>query len=288
MACNSKGQSALEFLSTYAFAFLTISIVLLLLIMFSSIPKSSLPEQCSFYSGFQCLDSALVVNASGAPELLVIASDSEPGVVNISSFSAFLNFHSSKSGYCVPSVATAGEKVYCIANFTGSGVTLGSVYTGTFRVSANYCANSPANISAYCPSGSEYTYGGSIRAQATKAVLSNSYYMPITITNTQNSAVPSHFQQMIQFSPSTYAIEEAPDLGNIRFYYGSKELYSWCEANCQSSDSANAIFWVRLPQSIPPGQSMTIDMYFLPRSVDYSGVHAGEAPQLSPVYAEYD
>ncbi|MEM3827208.1 MAG: hypothetical protein QXR58_01230 [Candidatus Micrarchaeaceae archaeon] len=284
-------QSALEFLSTYAFIFLTISIVLVLLFAFSSIPKSVLPVQCSFYSGFQCLDAALVVNSTGVPQLLVIASDSEPGVVNVSSFSAFLNFHTSKSGYCVPSVATAGEKVYCTANFTGT-VSLGSVYTGTFKVLANYCANSPANITATCPAGSQYTYGGSIRIQATKEVLansySNSYYLPINITNTQNSAVPAHFQQMIQFSPATYALEEAPNLGNIRFYSGSKELYSWCETNCTSSSASNAIFWVRLPQAIPPGQSMIIDMYFLPKNIGYSGVHAGEAPQLSPTYAEYD
>jgi len=282
-----RGQSALEFLSTYAFVFLTISIVLLLLFAFSSIPKNILPTQCSFYSGFQCLDAALVVNASGVPELIVIASDSEPGVVNVSSFSAFLNYHSSKSGYCVPRVATAGEKIYCIANFTGS-VTLGSVYTGTFKVIANYCANSPANITAFCPAGSAYTYGGNIRVQATKQVLGTSYYLDITITNSQGSAVPSHFQQEIQFSPSTYALEEAPDLGNIRFYFGSKELYSWCESGCSSTSSSNAIFWVKLPQAIPPGQSMVIQMYFLPKNVEYSGVHAGEAPQLSPSYGQYN
>ena len=281
-----RGQSALEFLATYAFVFITISIVLLLLFAFSSIPKNILPTQCSFYSGFQCLDAALVVNASGVPELIVIASDSEPGVVNVSSFSAFLNYHSSKSGYCVPRVATAGEKIYCIANFTGS-VTLGSVYTGTFKVIANYCANSPANITAFCPAGSTYTYGGNIRVQATKQVLGTPYYLNIKITNSQVSAVPSHFQQEIQFSPSTYAREEAPDLGNIRFYFGSKELYSWCESGC-SSASSNAIFWVKLPQAIPPGQSMVIQMYFLPKNVEYSGVHAGEAPQLSPTYGEYD
>ncbi len=112
--------------------------------------------------------------------------------------------------------------------------------------------------------------------------------MPITITNTQNSAVPSHFQQMIQFSPSTYAIEEAPDLGNIRFYYGSEELYSWCEANCSSSSTGNAIFWVKTPHAIPPGKNITIDMYFLPSVVEYDGDFAGEAPQLSNTYGQYD
>lgn len=284
---STKAQSAIEFLTTYAFVFLIITVVLVLLIMFSSIPKSTLPFTCAFYSGFQCLDTELAVNSSGAPTLLIMASDSEPGTVNISSFSAYLNFHNSKSGYCTPVVAQAGEEIYCIANFTGS-VTLGSVYSGTFKIFANYCAPPPSNTTGYCASGSTYIYTGNIRVQATKFVLSNSYYLPISVTNNQGSAVPAQFQQMIEFKPSTYALEEGSNLGNIRFYFGSKELYSWCESNCSSSAAGNAIFWVKTPQAIPPGQTMTIDMYFLPKSVQYDGVYAGEAPQLSPTYAEYD
>ena len=282
-----RSQSALEFLTTYSFVFLIIAVVIALLLMFSSIPKSTLPFSCNFYSGFQCSDVSLSVNSSGSPVLLIEASDTEPGTVNISSFSAFLNFYNSKSGYCVPNVAQAGEVVYCVANLTGS-ATLGSVYSGTIKITANYCAPGPANITANCAKGSTYTYTGNIRVQATKFVLSNSYYLPVNITNNQSYAVPAHFQQMIQFLPHNYTVAESPDLGNIRFYYGGKELYSWCESNCSSSSAGVATFWVRTPQAIPPGQNMQIYMYFLPKSVQYDGVYAGEAPQLSPVYAEYD
>ncbi len=282
-----RSQSALEFLTTYSFVFLIIAVVIALLLMFSSIPKSTLPFSCNFYSGFQCLDASLSVNSSGSPVLLIEASDTEPGTVNISSFSAFLNFYNSKSGYCVPNVAQAGEVVYCVANLTGS-ATLGSVYSGTIKITANYCAPGPVNITANCAKGSTYTYTGNIRVQATKFVLSNSYYLPVNITNNQSYAAPAHFQQMIQFLPHNYTVAESPDLGNIRFYYGGKELYSWCESNCSSSSAGVATFWVRTPQAIPPGQNMQIYMYFLPKSVQYDGVYAGEAPQLSPTYGEYD
>ena len=282
-----RSQSALEFLTTYSFVFLIIAVVIALLLMFSSIPKSTLPFSCNFYSGFQCLDASLSVNSSGSPVLLIEASDTEPGTVNISSFSAFLNFYNSKSGYCVPNVAQAGEVVYCVANLTGS-ATLGSVYSGTIKITANYCAPGPVNITANCAKGSTYTYTGNIRVQATKFVLSNSYYLPVNITNNQSYAAPAHFQQMIQFLPHNYTVAESPDLGNIRFYYGGKELYSWCESNCSSSSAGVATFWVRTPQAIPPGQNMQIYVYFLPKSVQYDGVYAGEAPQLSPTYGEYD
>jgi len=94
------------------------------------------------------------------------------------------------------------------------------------------------------------------------------------------------FQQMISFNPSTYSAYEASNLGNIRFYQNGTELYSWCESGCSSS-SNDAIFWVKLP-TIPRTSSVTIDMVFEPISTNYDGVYAGEAPQLSPIYGEYD
>ncbi len=109
----------------------------------------------------------------------------------------------------------------------------------------------------------------------------------ITITNSQPAAVSYPFQQMITFNPSQYAQFEAFDLGNIRFYQGSTELYSWCESGC-NSNSQNAVFWVKIPGGIGADSSEAVTMVFEPKSVEYDGVYAGEAPQLSPVYAEYD
>src|SRR5271156_664765 len=68
------------------------------------------------------------------------------------------------------------------------------------------------------------------------------YIQPIIITNNQGSATGVNFQQMIMFNAISYSSYEANDLGNIRFYQGSNQLYSWCESGC-SSFSPNAIFW---------------------------------------------
>ncbi|MGC8687498.1 MAG: hypothetical protein ACP5RM_02240 [Candidatus Micrarchaeia archaeon] len=292
-----KAQSAIEFLSTYAFMILIISIALLLLFMFFSIPRTILPPSCNFYSGFGCSD-AIYINTTHGSELLIIATDMEPGIINVSNqsgFTAYLGYRNSTSGYCTPRVATAGQRIYCIANFT-SHVKLGSTYSGVFRIKANYCAVAPSMLSnSTCPANattSNYTFGGYLTVSSSigniGAQQSGSYYVPITITNTQNKAVPSQFQQMIEFNPSTYATYERSDLGNIRFYYKSTELYSWCEANCSSSSTGNAIFWVKTPRAIPPGKNLTIDMYFLPAVVEYDGDFAGEAPQLSTTYGQYD
>ncbi|MGC8586633.1 MAG: hypothetical protein ACP5K5_03790 [Candidatus Micrarchaeia archaeon] len=286
---RKRAQSAIEFISTYAYMLLIIAVVLLLLFMYFSLPKSIMPTTCNFYSGFDCKD-AIYANTSTGSELVVFATDMMPGIVNTSSFSAYLGYANSTSGYCAPSFALAGQEIYCVAFFNSKAV-LGRSYSGTFKIKANYCAPGSSSISnATCPSGITYTYAGYVTL--TPSIMpqggSGKYYVPITITNSQGQAVPAQFQQMIQFAPSTYSAYERPNLGNIRFYYGNRELYSWCEANCTSTSTGNTIFWVKLPVAIPPGKSITIDMFLLPYAVNYDGVYAGEAPQLSSTYGEYD
>ncbi|MCL5093386.1 MAG: hypothetical protein M1128_02885 [Candidatus Marsarchaeota archaeon] len=278
-----KAQSAVEFLSVYGFVILVIAIAIAVLVLFISIPKTILPTQCSFLSGFSCVDGIYTINSTAGVNsiLLISATDMQPGIVNISRFSGYIDYHESTSGYCVPSVATEGQKVYCIANI-GVTPSFGSVYFGTFDIYANYCTPASSNFyTTKCPADSNYTYGGNIRTQTVKLNFGKNTNTQINITNSQKSAVPAHFQELVSFNPSGYVLYERPDLGNIRFYYKSKELYSWCEANCSSSATGNAIFWVKIPVAIPPSHNLSISMYILPLTVGYSGQYAGEAPQLS-------
>ncbi|MGI0134011.1 MAG: hypothetical protein ACREBW_03525, partial [Candidatus Micrarchaeaceae archaeon] len=185
-----SGQSAIEFLSTYAFAFLVIGVALALLFVFSSIPKSTLPTQCSFYNGFSQSCDAIYYNTSGGANLTVIATDATPGVINVSSFSAYINFGTSTSGSCTPTVALAGQAIYCTAQFSQK-PQFGSIYTGTFNVKANYCASAPSNISnSTCPSSTTFYYSGAVRAQAAPYKYSGIFVVPITVTNSQTSATP--------------------------------------------------------------------------------------------------
>ena len=281
MMAQHRSQSALEFLSTYAFVFLLLAIVISLLFIFASLPRSLLPSQCTFYSGFTCMQAIYTINttAGHGAELFVVAEDTQPGIVNVSNFSAYLNFHTSNAGSCAPSVATAGQRIYCIANFTAT-PTLANTYDGTFRMNADYCASGLNTISnESCRANSNFSYTGHITIQASKFNIGKTMLVPLTLTNSQNAAVPAHFDQMVNFSASKYLPYVNSNLGNIRFYYGSKELYSWCESSCNTSSTSNSIFWIRLPQAIPTNSVMPIEMYILPQSVDYTGKHAGEAPQ---------
>jgi len=116
-------------------------------------------------------------------------------------------------------------------------------------------------------------------------------YIPITLTNSQSSATPAPFQQLINIDPATIGSSYfSSDLGNIRFYADSaftQPLYAWVESgNSNTSTSTN--IWVNLPNGIPANSSTTIYMQLLSVGTEYDGVYMGEAPQLSSTYGQYD
>ncbi|MGA2682432.1 MAG: hypothetical protein ABSF44_11620 [Candidatus Bathyarchaeia archaeon] len=119
-------------------------------------------------------------------------------------------------------------------------------------------------------------------------------YIPITITNSQSSATPSTFQEMITWNPSSYTSYEASNLGNIRFYSDSAftaPLYAWLESCTPSlSNSAtSATAWVKLTSSIAAsGGTLTIYMAFLSTATNFDGSYWGDAPNLSGTYGAYD
>ncbi|MGC8568019.1 MAG: InlB B-repeat-containing protein, partial [Candidatus Micrarchaeia archaeon] len=115
------------------------------------------------------------------------------------------------------------------------------------------------------------------------------YYVIINLNDNGGSAAPVGFQQLIYFNPSTYSAYESSNLGNIRFKDNKGNLlYSWCESGC-SSTASNAIFWVKMDTPINSGSNPAIiNMTFQPKSTNYDGVYAGEAPTLSQTYGQYD
>ena len=123
-------------------------------------------------------------------------------------------------------------------------------------------------------------------------------YEPITITNTQSSATPSPFQQMVNFTssdPGFSSIATGNFGQNVEFfYYNGTVIPSWLE----NYTSTNAIWWLKIA-AIPAGSSETVYVGFAPTSTSlFNTVNDGEAPQLTcpnpsatascSTYAEYD
>jgi hypothetical protein len=106
-------------------------------------------------------------------------------------------------------------------------------------------------------------------------------YEPITITNTQSSATPSPFQQMINFTSSDngWQLISTGNFGqNVEFfYYNGTVIPSWL----QNYTSGYALWWLKIA-AIPGGSSETVYVGFAPTSSNlFNTVNDGEAPQLS-------
>ena len=116
-------------------------------------------------------------------------------------------------------------------------------------------------------------------------------YIPVTITNSESTATPTDFQQLVTVDLSYYSAFLNQDLSNTFFSSdtaGSTVVTSWLESgNTYPFNSVN--FWLYLPDGI--GASSSITVYL---QVDLSGANhfndttTGVAPQLTSTYAEYD
>ena len=109
--------------------------------------------------------------------------------------------------------------------------------------------------------------------------------VPVTISNSQTIATVSPFDEEINVPSSDYSSYAASNLQNVEFYYQNGTIIpSWLE----NQTSSNAIWWLKLG-SIPASSSITVYMGFASTSTNlFNTVNDGEAPQLSPSYAEYD
>jgi len=116
------------------------------------------------------------------------------------------------------------------------------------------------------------------------------YYIPLNITNSQTTATPSSFQQMVNITESSYSsyIAYSGSTANFEYFYSNGTIIpAWIESN----SSGKLVTWVKTV-SIPASSKITIYLGFASKTTNLlsssgtSGI--GEAPQLSSTYAEYD
>ena len=117
-------------------------------------------------------------------------------------------------------------------------------------------------------------------------------YVPINLTNSQSSATPSPFQQMINLTESNAIygsyIAYSGSLANFEYFYANGTIIpAWIESN----SSGKLITWANTI-GIGASSKLTIYLGFASKTTNLlsssgtSGI--GEAPQLSSTYAEYD
>lgn len=183
-----RQQSSTEVLATYGLTILILVLVIAAVIILTSAPPSILPKSCSIYGGLECSDIAYGSNSvGGSPSgstLVVLASFSVPGTINVSTFNAMVGGVKSTSGFCTTNgmitgatMISQGGQILCVAYFPSSATS--SLYSGTFNVSADYCTGS---AHSYCPQSSGYTFAGTWKAQGGVAITTS--YITQIATNT--------------------------------------------------------------------------------------------------------
>ena len=173
-----------------------------------------------------------------------------------------------------------------------STIELTTVYNNsyTFKIypSVDYNSGFLSNISTgHITAGSNTTVAFSNDTSAYKSPV----IIPVSLYNTQTEPTSQPFQQMLVLNASKYSKYENYGLTNIMFaYQNGTVIPSWLESG-NSNTSNNTVYWLKI-KSIPAGRAITINMIFNQTLMAYSNNFntntTGEAPQLSPTYAEYD
>ncbi len=118
-------------------------------------------------------------------------------------------------------------------------------------------------------------------------------YVPITLTNSQSSATPKDFQQLLQINWSAYSSYLNSNVSNVRFFNStsfstSNELAGWIETNNTTTAKSSNV-WVNLSGTIVPANgTATIYMAFLSTSASWDSTYWGLAPQLSKTYGQFN
>ena len=115
-------------------------------------------------------------------------------------------------------------------------------------------------------------------------------YVALNISNSQSTATPNPFQQMINVTSADNGWSYINNTGNhfgqnVEFFYANGTIInSWLE----NYTSGHALWWVKVG-SIPASSTLTIYMGFASKTTNLlNNKTTGEAPQLSSTYGEYD
>ncbi len=269
----------MEYLMTYGWAIVAIGVVIAVFYSLGIFGLGSNSSTgCAVIEGFSC--SKPVLYSSG----ILTADIGQVGVTKIITATGCSQNATAPSTWNFTSITlasgqTSGASFQCP---WVAGLPAGAPVTATLWV--QYATSTQSGAPTIVQQVAEIRT--TVQATGIPGLSSGMFYAPVTLTNDQGSATGSNFQQELVV-PSSFSQYESADLGNIRFYQGGTELYSWCESSCTKGSAA--LFWVNLQNGMAANSGTVIYMVLENTvTVDYDGVYAGECPSCSGPYAEYD
>ncbi|MGC8676578.1 MAG: hypothetical protein ACP5T3_03660, partial [Candidatus Micrarchaeia archaeon] len=151
-----RAQSAIEFLTTYGWAFIMIAIFIgVVVILVSSKALSGFaPSSCYISPSLPCYGFSILSNSSGSVAALLFVN-------NLGTAMSFSNngiyAHVAKynsTGTCLPANASSGAFVVCISRMPHIVLPIGSQEYAPFTLSYKICRNGVCSATVYNTSGS--------------------------------------------------------------------------------------------------------------------------------------
>ncbi|MGC8652203.1 MAG: hypothetical protein ACP5UH_03060, partial [Candidatus Micrarchaeia archaeon] len=185
---GKRAQSAMEYLVTYGWAILLVSIVIALLYLYVIVPKVVVPASCNFVSGAYCNDLVLGTNTiTHATELAVFLTNTQPYPMQNPQLYVKVNNITSTLGKCSPNFVLPGGAIICNMTVPVS-TSLGMFISGSIYLNATYCGLAPNyTVTHSCANAPRQTYSGSFNAHAAPLVSTTSK-ISITAANATNPA----------------------------------------------------------------------------------------------------
>ncbi len=294
---------------TYGWAILIIAVVLAALDLLGVFNGSAfIGTSCLSTPGYSCTNPIMTANSTG-PNLLSFNFEQDTGIT-IYNVSFICAASSTSLGY--PNVNASNFGAQTSSNLTALS-SESSVYVSglnCYSSNGNLFKNNPIgtafsgtlwiryNTQGFPPSNYQYAKIAKVTAKVTsttpisslQSLASPLYSVPITLTNSQSSATPAPFQQMVNITESSFSsyLTYNSNFANFEYFYSNGTIIpSWIEAN----DSGKLITWLKLNKGISASSTAVVYLGFaaannLLSSSGTTGI--GEAPQLSSTYAEYD
>ena len=134
-----KLQSSLEFLSSYSFLLVIITLAIGTAIVIAISTRSVSPAQCTQFGGLMCNFADLYYNSSSGNSLATLSvANAQDAPLNISNVSISIS-NTSYTGNCIPNVLYQGSDATCSA-ILPSLLYSPNMRSGFYTVNARYCS----------------------------------------------------------------------------------------------------------------------------------------------------
>ncbi len=235
-----RGQSAIEFLSTYSWALLILALVLAAaaILSLTAAPSNYVPATCYISPLFPCQGTLLTAYGSAsAPityQIIFTNNLNNPIYLGSNSFNAIVSNLGSQgqgsyAGSCTPSFALPGAQIFCRSTISGTyEPSIGSMVNTLFIISYQLCTSSS---SGSCGSITYKTSGYATQSLLTpysSAAYAVNVITQVWSTNTIDSG-PGGFVRIsgnpysnnaqVLLFPSTYEIFGQPPSGDSLAYF---------------------------------------------------------------------